>query len=66
MPKPKKSGKKTKVAPVFKIFCEGDKTERYYVQKYIDRYHSAHRGVLLVPKARTNTPVSLGACRTYH
>lgn len=57
---PKKRGKTgKKVAPVFHIFCEGEKTEPYYINDYINYFHSEHRNIVVVEKTKKNTPVQL-------
>ncbi|MFT4930029.1 MAG: hypothetical protein ACI8WB_006165 [Phenylobacterium sp.] len=61
MPKPKigKNKQKKIVKPVFHIFCEGKKTEPYYLRGYIDRYHSDNKSLLVVEQAKKNTPIAL-------
>ncbi|WP_263080248.1 RloB family protein [Endozoicomonas sp. Mp262] len=59
MPKPKKKQKKSPVKPVFKIYCEGEKTEPYYLRGYINEYHSGRRTLFVIPKTNKNTPVQL-------
>lgn len=58
MPK-KKKRKNVKVAPVFHIFCEGEKTEPYYINGYINHYHSDKRNIVVVEETNKNTPVQL-------
>lgn len=58
MPK-KKSGKKISVKPVFHIFCEGEKTEPYYIKGFINEFFSEKRNVLIVEKSKKNTPREL-------
>ena len=58
MPKKKLRNHK-KLNPVFHIFCEGKKTEPYYIRAYIDHYHSDKRNVLVVEDTKKNTPVQL-------
>lgn len=58
MPKKKTKGNK-KVAPVFHIFCEGEKTEPYYINDYIKHHHSEHRNIVVVEETKKNTPVQL-------
>ena len=58
MPKKKpRNGKK--INSVFHIFCEGEKTEPYYIRAYIDHYHSDKRNLLVVEDTKKNTPVQL-------
>ncbi len=59
MPKPKKDKIKINIKPVFHIFCEGMKTEPYYINAFINFFHSEYRNVLVVEKAKKNTPVQL-------
>ncbi len=58
MPKNKQK-KQKKIEPVFHIFCEGEKTEPYYINGYIDYFHSEHRNIILVEDTNKNTPVQL-------
>lgn len=58
MPKKKKT-QNLHVQPVFKIFCEGQKTEPYYINGYIDYYHPGKRGIIVVEDTAKNTPVQL-------
>lgn len=58
MPKKKKK-KHIKVDPVFHIFCEGEKTEPYYINGYINYYHSDKRNIVVVEDTKKNTPVQL-------
>lgn len=55
----KKKGKPVK--PTLHIFCEGEKTEPYYLKSYIGEFHSSTRqlATILVEKTEKNTPVSL-------
>ncbi len=55
----KKLNKKIKVDPVFHIFCEGEKTEPYYINGYINHYHSDKRNIVVVEDTNKNTPVQL-------
>jgi len=49
MPKARNKNKSSKqVKPVFHIFCEGLKTEPYYINSYINHYHPERRDVLVV------------------
>lgn len=58
MPK-KKPKNKIPLIPAFHIFCEGGKTEPYYIRGYIDNYHSENKNLLLVEDTKKNTPVQL-------
>ena len=58
MPK-KKPNTKKKLIPAFHVFCEGLKTEPYYIRGYIDHFHSDKKNILLVEDAKKNTPVQL-------
>ena len=58
MPRRKKK-KDLNVAPVFHIFCEGEKTEPYYINGYINHYHSDKRTLVIVEDTNKNTPVQL-------
>ncbi len=58
MPK-KKDKKNIKVASVFHIFCEGEKTEPYYINGYINHYHSDKRNLVVVEDTKKNTPIQL-------
>jgi hypothetical protein len=59
MPKPKKNKKGKSVKSTFRIFCEGKKTEPYYLKGYIDSYHSDNRRLLVIEDTKKNTPVQL-------
>lgn len=58
MPK-KKNNKNIAVTPVFRMFCEGAKTEPLYIKGYINHFHSAKRNIILVEDTNKNTPVQL-------
>jgi len=58
MPK-KKKNRNLPVNPVFKIFCEGEKTEPLYIKGYINHFHSDKRNLILVEDTNKNTPVQL-------
>jgi len=58
MPK-KKPKSNIKLIPAFHIFCEGEKTEPYYIRGYISHFHSEHRNILIVENSKKNTPVQL-------
>jgi len=47
------------VKPVFHIFCEGEKTEPYYIKGYISHFHSEYRNIIIVENTKKNTPVQL-------
>lgn len=57
---PKKKPKRNKpLIPVFHIFCEGEKTEPYYIKGYVSHFHSEKRNIILVEDTKKNTPVQL-------
>jgi hypothetical protein len=58
VPKPKKSNRQS-VKPVFKMFCEGEKTEPLYIKGYINYFHSDKRNIIVVEDTNKNTPVQL-------
>jgi len=58
MPK-KKFRNKIPLVPAFHIFCEGEKTEPYYIKGYISYFHSEKRNIILVEDTKKNTPVQL-------
>jgi hypothetical protein len=58
MPKNKK-GKVRSVLPVLRIFCEGEKTEPYYLKGYVDHFHSGKRNIIIIENTNKNTPVQL-------
>lgn len=60
MPKKKKSGTRS-VAPVLHIFCEGEKTEPNYLEKYIQTNFAGDRtrNVIKIEPTKKNTPVQL-------
>lgn len=41
------------------IFCEGSKTEPYYIRAYIDMYASNKAKIIQIPPTKKNTPVQL-------
>ena len=55
----KKENKNLSVKPVFKIFCEGEKTEPLYIKGYINYFHSEARNIILVENTPKNTPTQL-------
>ncbi|MFK5915536.1 MAG: RloB family protein [Woeseiaceae bacterium] len=58
MPK-KKPKNRIPLIPVFHIFCEGEKTEPYYIKNYISHFHSENRNIIVVEDTNKNTPVQL-------
>lgn len=58
MPK-KKLRNKIPLIPTFHIFCEGAKTEPYYIKNYVSHFHSENRNIILVEDTNKNTPVQL-------
>jgi len=52
MPK-RRSGRKLKLKPVLHIFCEGEKTEPNYLNKYLDKYHPFNRRLNVIKIERT-------------
>lgn len=59
MPKPRKTENLMPKATL-RIFCEGAKTEPYYIRSYIqDHFSSSRVGVIMVEDTRKNTPVQL-------
>lgn len=58
MPK-KKKGNIQSIKPVFKMFCEGEKTEPLYIRGYINHFHSDKRSIIVVEDTNKNTPVQL-------
>jgi len=58
VPKKKKSNSQS-VKPVFKMFCEGEKTEPLYIRGYINHFHSDKRSIIVVENTNKNTPVQL-------
>jgi RloB-like protein len=60
MPKPKPKPSK-KLLPVLHIYCEGEKTEPIYLNKYIEKKHPGNRElkVFKVEKTKKNTPIQL-------
>jgi len=65
MPK-RKSKSKIPLIAAFHIFCEGEKTEPYYIRGYIDNYHSDKKNILLVEDTKKNTPVQLVEAAVAH
>ncbi len=65
MPKKKPDNKK-KLIPAFHVFCEGEKTEPYYIRGYVDHFHSDKKNILLVEDTNKNTPVQLVGTAIQH
>lgn len=58
MPKKKPRNKKLLI-PTFHIFCEGEKTEPYYIKGYVTHNYSDKRNIILVEDTNKNTPIQL-------
>lgn len=57
---PKKRSSQTRlVLPVFRIFCEGEKTEPLYIKGYIKHFHPEKRNLIVVENSNKNTPIQL-------
>lgn len=66
---PKKRSAKRLLRPVFYIFCEGEKTEPYYLDHYVKKHCSGYRSiqvkrikldeVVKLPKTNRTDPISL-------
>lgn len=52
---------KRKLLPIMHIYCEGEKTEPYYLEKYLRKFHDGdrRRQVIQIEPTRKNTPVQL-------
>lgn len=60
MTMPKKNNRPSRdVKPVFRIYCEGEKTEPNYFNGYIDKFFSTLRPSIKVVPTKKNTPVQL-------
>lgn len=59
MPKAKKSKNNKPVKPAFHIYCEGEKTEPYYIKGFIEHFYSSYRNILIIENTNKNTPVQL-------
>jgi hypothetical protein len=60
MPK-ERSKKVIRVLPVFRIYCEGEKTEPNYIRAYLDENHESNRTIKIVEvrDIKQNTPVQI-------
>ena len=59
MPRERKS-RKPSVERTLRIFCEGEKTEPYYLKGYIDEFREKNRAtVVAIEPTRKNTPIQL-------
>ncbi|MBC6487169.1 RloB family protein [Aeromonas hydrophila] len=58
MPKPRGNNSKS-VKPAIRIYCEGEKTEPYYIKAYVNHFHSEQKRVIVVADTKKNTPVQL-------
>ncbi|MCA0922765.1 RloB family protein [Pseudooceanicola nanhaiensis] len=59
MPRERKS-RKPNVERTLRIFCEGEKTEPYYLKGYIDEFRENNRvAVVAIERTRKNTPIQL-------
>jgi len=58
VPKRKPRNKKLLI-PTFHIFCEGEKTEPYYIKGYVSHNYSDKKNIILVEDTNKNTPVQL-------
>lgn len=65
MPK-KKDSKKKLLIPTFHMFCEGEKTEPYYINGYLSHFHSEKRNIFLIEDTKKNTPVQLVVAAINH
>ncbi len=61
MPKKRRNNDERKLAPVFHIYCEGEKTEPNYLNGYIGKSFPGSRllSVIKVENAKKNTPLQL-------
>lgn len=61
MPKKRKNNNQRKLAPVFHIYCEGEKTEPNYFNGYLGRFCPGNRrlNVIRVEKTNKTTPKQL-------
>ena len=64
MPKKKPRNKKP-VRPVFHIFCEGEKTEPYYIKGYLAHNYSDKKNIILEDTNKT-TPMQLVEAAVKH
>ncbi|MBV7599408.1 RloB family protein [Aeromonas sp. sia0103] len=58
MPK-QRGGNSKSVMPAIRIYCEGEKTEPYYIKAYVNHFHSEQKRVIVVADTKKNTPVQL-------
>ncbi|MFV1466493.1 RloB family protein [Idiomarina sp. HB] len=58
MPKRRKN-KEKRVKPVFRIFCEGEKTEPLYFKGLKEDKYPEHRSIIVIEDTDKNTPVQL-------
>ncbi len=58
MPRPKKQ-KKPPLKRMFRIFCEGAKTEPYYIKGYLRHFREDNKASVEVMDCTKNTPVQL-------
>lgn len=58
MPKLKTKNKKPLISAIH-IFCEGEKTEPYYIKGYVSHFHSENKNIIVVEETKKNTPVQL-------
>ncbi len=49
------------VRPIMHIYCEGEKTEPFYLEKYLGKFHDGNRRrqVIKIEPTKKNTPVQL-------
>lgn len=59
MPKTRKNTHTKTLPPAMHIYCEGLKTEPYYIKSFVQFFHSTHRDILIVEQTNKNTPVQL-------
>jgi len=52
-------GKVRSIPNVMYIFCEGEKTEPFYIESYINDHASSKSKVIRIPKTKKNTPEQL-------
>lgn len=58
MPRPKKK-QKVQLERTFRIFCEGAKTEPYYIKGYLRNFREDNKASIEVMDCNKNTPVQL-------
>lgn len=59
MPRTRKSTPKKPLPPAMHIYCEGLKTEPYYIESFIQFFHPTHRNIVVVEQTNKNTPLQL-------